>query len=208
MIDGVCGGIAEYFHIQPTIVRIAWIIMTLFHGTGFWLYLLAMILIPVNPEHKNLKADERTRRNPEMLIGILLIAVGLLFLAHWFRDAFDWNYPFWGWWMPFPLRILLPIALILFGLAAMARALRPQAPENSKTKNMEKKSNNTRALQRSETNKMLGGVCGGLGSYLHMDPTFVRLAYVLFTIGTALFLGLLLYVLLVIFIPKETASAS
>jgi phage shock protein C len=31
-----------------------------------------------------------------------------------------------------------------------------------------------RNLYRSETDKMLGGVCGGLGAYLRIDPTFVR----------------------------------
>ena len=50
MIDGVCGGVAEYFDIDPTIVRIIWILMTLLGGSGFILYIAGMIIMPVNPE--------------------------------------------------------------------------------------------------------------------------------------------------------------
>lgn len=43
---GVCGGIAEYFEIDPTLVRLAWIILTVFGGAGFWAYIIAAIVIP------------------------------------------------------------------------------------------------------------------------------------------------------------------
>ena len=46
MIDGVCGGIAEYFNIDPTLVRLAWIIFTCFGGAGIWAYIIAAIVIP------------------------------------------------------------------------------------------------------------------------------------------------------------------
>ncbi|MBI3190059.1 MAG: PspC domain-containing protein, partial [Ignavibacteriales bacterium] len=39
MIDGVCGGIAEYFEIDPTIVRILWVLITLAGGSGIFLYI-------------------------------------------------------------------------------------------------------------------------------------------------------------------------
>ena len=36
MLCGVCGGIAEYFNIDPTLVRLAWVILTCFGGAGIW----------------------------------------------------------------------------------------------------------------------------------------------------------------------------
>lgn len=46
---GVCGGIAEYFDIDPVIVRLIWIIFVIYGGSGIVLYLLAWILIPRHP---------------------------------------------------------------------------------------------------------------------------------------------------------------
>jgi phage shock protein PspC (stress-responsive transcriptional regulator) len=44
-ILGVCGGIAEYFEIDPTVVRIGWALATLLWGFGFWAYLICWILM-------------------------------------------------------------------------------------------------------------------------------------------------------------------
>lgn len=46
MIAGVCGGLAEYFDIDPTIIRIIWFIATFVYGTGFMLYLAFWIICP------------------------------------------------------------------------------------------------------------------------------------------------------------------
>ena len=42
MLCGVCGGIAEYFDIDPTLVRLAWVILTCFGGAGIWAYIIAV----------------------------------------------------------------------------------------------------------------------------------------------------------------------
>ena len=47
MLCGVCGGIAEHFEIDPTLIRLGWVLATL--GTcsiGFWAYLLCALLLP------------------------------------------------------------------------------------------------------------------------------------------------------------------
>ena len=46
MFLGVCGGIGEYFNIDPTLVRLAWIIFTCVGGAGIWAYIIAAIVIP------------------------------------------------------------------------------------------------------------------------------------------------------------------
>jgi phage shock protein PspC (stress-responsive transcriptional regulator) len=56
-------------------------------------------------------------------------------------------------------------------------------------------------LYRSNTDSMVCGVCGGLGDYLRVDPTLVRLVWVLATVMTALVPGLVAYLLAWIIIP-------
>lgn len=46
MICGVCGGIAEYFDIDPTLVRLAWILFSCLGGSGILAYIVAAIVIP------------------------------------------------------------------------------------------------------------------------------------------------------------------
>ncbi len=45
-IAGVCGGVANYLNIDPTIVRILWLVLVLFCGVGLLAYLLCWILFP------------------------------------------------------------------------------------------------------------------------------------------------------------------
>ena len=53
------------------------------------------------------------------------------------------------------------------------------------------------------TNRMLGGVCGGLAEWLGWDPTLVRILYTLITIFTA-FSGVIVYLVLWIIMPRRT----
>lgn len=46
MICGVCGGLGEFFGIDPTIIRLIWAITALFGGTGIIAYLIAAVIIP------------------------------------------------------------------------------------------------------------------------------------------------------------------
>ena len=49
MIDGVCGGIAEYFDTDPTLVRLAVVVLTCIGFSGVLAYIIAAIIIPRNP---------------------------------------------------------------------------------------------------------------------------------------------------------------
>ena len=47
MLAGVCGGIGEFFHIDPNILRLIWAVFTVFSvGTGLVLYLIAALILP------------------------------------------------------------------------------------------------------------------------------------------------------------------
>ncbi len=45
-ICGVCGGVAEYFNIDPSMVRILWAVLSVFYGVGIVLYLVAAFVLP------------------------------------------------------------------------------------------------------------------------------------------------------------------
>ena len=59
------------------------------------------------------------------------------------------------------------------------------------------------ALRRSRTDKMIAGVCGGIAKSAGWDPTAVRVGYVLLSILSVAFPGILAYVILWIVMPKE-----
>jgi len=48
-LAGVCAGIAEYFGWDPTLVRVAWVLLTLLGGSGILLYLIMWLVVPEAP---------------------------------------------------------------------------------------------------------------------------------------------------------------
>jgi phage shock protein C len=63
----------------------------------------------------------------------------------------------------------------------------------------------TRKLYRSRSNRKLAGVCGGLATYFTIDPTLVRVLFVVFAVAGGP--GVLAYVLIWILVPEEPSSA-
>lgn len=62
--------------------------------------------------------------------------------------------------------------------------------------------NNPKKLYRSKSNKVIAGVCGGIGTYFNIDPVIVRLLVILATIFSGGII-ILTYILAIIIIPKE-----
>jgi phage shock protein C len=60
-------------------------------------------------------------------------------------------------------------------------------------------------LYRSRQHKLIAGVCGGLAEWLGWDPTVVRVLYVLLSIASVGFPGVIAYVILWMVMPKEPA---
>lgn len=58
-------------------------------------------------------------------------------------------------------------------------------------------------LKRSNKEKMIAGVCGGIAEYFEMDPTIVRILYVVVSIISVAFPGILVYLILWIVIPQS-----
>lgn len=49
MIGGVCAGLAEYFSVDPTIVRLIFVLLFLGGSAGFWIYVIMWLVVPVKP---------------------------------------------------------------------------------------------------------------------------------------------------------------
>ncbi len=62
-------------------------------------------------------------------------------------------------------------------------------------------------LQRSKKDRMIAGVCGGIAKRLGWDPTLVRVTYVLASVLSAAFPGILVYIILWVLMPEENGES-
>lgn len=58
-------------------------------------------------------------------------------------------------------------------------------------------------LKRSCKERMLAGVCGGIAEYMNVDPTIIRLVFASASIFTAIFPGVLIYLIMWAVVPKD-----
>lgn len=77
MVGGVAAGIANYFAIDPTIVRILFIVFTIFGGTGFLAYIVCWILIPAN---YGIPSQGPPPKGFAYFFGLFLVLVGIAVL--------------------------------------------------------------------------------------------------------------------------------
>ncbi|MFO7710660.1 MAG: PspC domain-containing protein [Candidatus Woesearchaeota archaeon] len=78
VLAGVCGGLGEYFEIDPTIIRLLWVLLTVFSiGTGIFLYIVAAIIIPGHPQQKT---QEKTQKNGAVAIILAIAAVFIVLI--------------------------------------------------------------------------------------------------------------------------------
>lgn len=61
----------------------------------------------------------------------------------------------------------------------------------------------TKRLMRSNDEKMIAGVCGGIAEYFEIDPTIVRLIYVLGSVFSVAFPGIIVYLILWVVMPQK-----
>lgn len=201
IIDGVCGGIGEYFDVDPIIVRVLWVLLTLLGGSGLILYIIAMIIMPSNPEHVGKPQSETmVAAGPDRrrYWGIVLILVGVFVLIE--RTEMFAGISLWG----FSKTFLFPISLIVIGLMFIYVHTRKDSAPAPATGTAADASSPlpTRELRRSIHDKKVCGVCGGLAQYFHYDSTLVRILFV-FLILASFGWGIPLYVILCLFIPAE-----
>ncbi len=112
MCCGVCGGIAEYLEVDPSLVRLAFVVATLWGGVGLLLYVVLAIILPVD-EHAPVAPSQFSGERSHMLAGLVLVVLGALLLAGNVGLA-----PWLGW------SIFWPGVLILIGAALLMRTPR------------------------------------------------------------------------------------
>ncbi len=124
VIAGVCGGLGEYFNIDPTILRIIIVFITLFGGSGIILYIILWIVIPTkstlgktsedyikaNVEEIKEKSKAVTGRDSHFVLGLVLVVLGLTFLLE-NLGVYTFRY-IWRFW---------PVFLIILGLNVLTK---------------------------------------------------------------------------------------
>lgn len=202
---GVCGGFAEYFKIDPVIIRVLWLVILFFSGiwTGLLIYLVCLIVMKDNPEQSF--ADKKPQ-STALYWGIGLVLLGLLWLSN--NRNWDWYY-----FRPFHFHFLRPwlfhwdrfwpIVIILFGIFYLFYVLRKNKESGTHQANHETTAPPTGKLYRSRRDKVIGGVCGGLAKNLNIDPVFVRIGWVVLTFIIHIF-GIIIYIVWMIVVPEET----
>lgn len=102
-IGGVCGGIAEYYAIDPSIVRVLTVLLTLCTGVALILYIAAWIVVPERPYGEVPPAAEHRAGWSSYFPGVILVFIGAVLLL---IQVFKWLH-----W-----HLIWPIIMILVGL--------------------------------------------------------------------------------------------
>ncbi|MDZ7363023.1 MAG: PspC domain-containing protein [candidate division KSB1 bacterium] len=217
-IAGVCGGVAEYFNVDPVVVRIIWFFSIFVHGIGIFAYIAAWIIVPEN--RFAIVTPPRPPKNAQPLIGAALILLGLFFLA----DKMNWDFMVpWHWdrYVPrwFNWRFLFSLFIIALGLMLIFRpaqdAVKPPsfaapaggAPETTGSFSPGQARMSEKRLLRAVDERMIGGVCAGLAKYFNIDPSFIRIGFVLMTISSGMIFGIVTYIVMMIVVPEEKPAA-
>jgi phage shock protein C len=121
IIGGVCGGLGKYFDIDPVLIRILFVFLTFFHGSGLIIYLILLIIVPQEPinideielkDFTDISGDrpsnyEQTTVNRgekvKKIFGIILLIIGSLLFLENFVKILDFE-------------IIAPLIMILMGL--------------------------------------------------------------------------------------------
>lgn len=227
-IAGVCGGVAEYFNIDPLIVRLVWFFSIFAHGIGLFAYIAAWIIIPEGRQTVAATAPPAKSQNNQYIWGGILIVLGFIFLAErldWdFLVPWRWHYilPYWfNWGVAFSVFVILLGVMLIFRTTSSAEKsseivaapfIHPAPTPSAETPGPPPQGETPPAMSekrliRTLNERMLGGVCGGIAKYLNIDPSFVRIGFVLLTIFSGMIFGIVTYIVMMIVVPEEGPTA-
>ena len=137
-IGGVCSGLADYFNLDVSLIRIAFVLLLLFGGGGFLAYVILWIVVPARPldftiadntQREDKKQDttsnnsvesQNKKNNTSLIAGIILISIGLIIL-------FDKIMPYYN------IADFWPVILIVIG----ALLLKPEITKSMESKKQE-----------------------------------------------------------------------
>lgn len=133
IIGGVCGGLGKYFEIDPVLIRVLFVFLAFFHGSGLILYLLLLIIVPQEPllmneemyttnteenfQSQNVPIETTVKKsNTKKIFGIILLILGTLLLLDNLLPLFDFE-------------LVFPLILIAAGLYLVFESLKSQRGE-------------------------------------------------------------------------------
>jgi phage shock protein C len=204
--------LAEYFGIDPTLVRVGFVLLALAGGAGVLLYVAGMIIMPRSVQQSpsaSMGMNVPKGGSAGLVGGVILIGVGLvLFLRN--IGMFAWHSLF-----SFCSGFFLPFMLILVGASLLLFRRQPGSDQNSALHEQgtgqaspepTTGAPSLRRMQRSRRDRKIFGVCGGFAEYFEIDPTVVRILCVV-SAFLSFGLTLLAYILLAILVPEEPLLA-
>ena len=196
VFEGVCGGIGEYFGIDPVVIRLLWVVMVIFGGTGVLAYLIAMLIIPKDPKDdpEEIKTTIKTDLYSDKFWGVLLIVAGLLLLVG-FIGPVGGLFAGAAIFMSSMLWPALIIGLGLYLYFGDSKSNKNQSPLKDVFPEGKK-------LTKSAGDKKIAGVCGGIGAYFNVDSNIIRIFWTMATLGSFGF-GVLAYFSLAIFLSES-----
>jgi phage shock protein PspC (stress-responsive transcriptional regulator) len=140
MLGGVCGGLGAYLGVDPTFVRVFFVLLAIANGVGVLLYLALWVVVPLEGRAANATLEENLRfgtqeiadrarsmgeelggalRRPNPNAGVI-VGIGLIVLGGvWLLDTL--NLPWLTW---FNVHVLWPVLLIAAGLALLLRRMK------------------------------------------------------------------------------------
>lgn len=115
VIGGVCAGLANYFGMDASLLRLLLAFMILFAGTGFWLYIILWIVMPAGSARSSIDDVNTAMSDPSrhsgtnkgsLIVGLILIGLGVFGLLRRFFPAFNWQ-------------MVWPVLLIVLGIVLL-----------------------------------------------------------------------------------------
>lgn len=230
LVGGVCGGIAEYTRLDPSLVRVLWVVLTMGSaGAGFLAYLLLWLLLPTGTVQNGVQSPAALELNERNIwrAGMLLVSLGVLWLLAnvgvlpWLWGAF-WSAVgllFWPGLLIGAGFLLLNNQRDLRSRFAKGRErMRVRFSEGSEkvkesvrvdresVKSGLRKTKSAIPFKRSRTDRIFYGVCGSIGQATGIDANLVRLIWVAFSVGSV-GTGVLIYILAGLLLPEEDVPA-
>jgi phage shock protein PspC (stress-responsive transcriptional regulator) len=182
IIAGVCAGIAEYSGKEPATIRLIAMLSLLLGAWMIVTYLIVALLLPIGKQDDSIsenQIDQINRDNFRTVLSGLLIVIGLHFALVELGISTSSRL------MILPNSYMFPLATVAVGVFLLTNKI-PRLRANGIS---------CKEFYRTQNDKYLLGVCGGIANYLTIDSLPLRIIFLLFT-GLTLGLFGIVYIII------------
>lgn len=188
IVFGACGGLGEYFSIDPVFFRMLFLLGIIIGGWGIIAYLITALLIPANHEAAEIEEAElekiKASNNISVIAGIIVLAGLYVFLDNLGYFEFLSSIG-----IPSGFIAILILAVIVFFLFSLNTTAKDETIPKER-------------FLRNRKEALFGGICSGLAEYIDVSPATVRLAAVILSFLT-LGIPIFIYLFFMAIVPKE-----